>query len=49
MIDVYRDFGFNEVIVKLATRPEKRIGTDELWDKAEHALAESLNSYGSGI
>lgn len=46
VLDVYRDFGFNEVTVKLATRPEKRIGTDEAWDKAEAALAESLNKVG---
>jgi threonyl-tRNA synthetase len=46
LLDVYRDFGFNEVIVRLATRPEKRIGTDEAWDKAEAALAESLKKVG---
>jgi threonyl-tRNA synthetase len=46
VIDVYKDFGFNEVIIKLATRPEKRIGTDELWDNAEGALAEALKSVG---
>lgn len=46
VIDVYKDFGFNEVIIKLATRPEKRIGTDESWDKAEHALEKSLKSVG---
>lgn len=40
--EVYRDFGFNEIIVKLATRPEKRLGSDEIWDHAENALAESL-------
>jgi threonyl-tRNA synthetase len=39
---VYQDFGFNEIIYKVATRPEKRIGGDESWDKAEHALMESL-------
>jgi len=39
---VYQDFGFNEIIYKVATRPEKRIGSDESWDKAEHALMESL-------
>jgi len=39
---VYRDFGFNEIIYKVATRPEKRVGTDEAWDKAEAALIESL-------
>ncbi len=40
--EVYRDFGFNEVIVKLSTRPEKRVGSDESWDKAEAALAAAL-------
>ncbi len=43
---VYRDFGFTEVIYKVATRPEKRVGADELWDKAENALIESLNRSG---
>ncbi len=46
VIEVYRDFGFNEILVKLATRPDKRLGTDELWDHAEHALAESLREAG---
>ncbi len=46
VLDVYRDFGFNEVIIKLATRPEKRIGSDELWDIAENALATSLKQAG---
>ena len=44
---VYRDFGFNEVIYKVATRPEKRVGSDELWDKAEQALVASLERSGS--
>jgi threonyl-tRNA synthetase len=39
---IYADFGFNEVLVKLSTRPENRIGADDLWDRAEAALAESL-------
>jgi threonyl-tRNA synthetase len=39
---VYRDFGFSDVIYKVATRPKARIGTDEAWDKAEKALEESL-------
>lgn len=39
---VYDDFGFNEVIVKLSTRPEKRVGTDEEWDRAETSLANAL-------
>ena len=43
---MYADFGFNEVLVKLSTRPEKRIGADELWDQAEDALAKSLDSAG---
>ena len=40
--NVYRDFGFTEVIYKVATRPAKRIGSDETWDKAEAALQEAL-------
>lgn len=44
--EVYRDFGFNDIIVKLATRPDKRIGTDEMWDHAENSLAESLRQTG---
>jgi threonyl-tRNA synthetase len=43
---VYADFGFNEVLVKLSTRPEKRVGSDEIWDKAEHALEQALNARG---
>ncbi len=43
---VYRDFGFNEIIVKLSTRPEQRVGSDEVWDKAEAALAEALDAKG---
>jgi len=39
---VYHDFGFNEIIYKLSTRPEKRLGSDEIWDKAENALAAAL-------
>jgi threonyl-tRNA synthetase len=44
--DVYADFGFNEIIVKLSTRPENRVGSDEVWDKAEHALERALNEKG---
>ena len=40
---VYRDFGFEDVIIKLSTRPEQRVGADEVWDKAEHALEKALN------
>ncbi|HFE36900.1 MAG TPA: threonine--tRNA ligase [Gammaproteobacteria bacterium] len=43
---VYADFGFEEVIIKLSTRPEKRVGSDEVWDKAEAALETALNSKG---
>ena len=43
---VYRDFGFTDIIYKVATRPEKRIGSDEIWDKAENALKESLDRAG---
>jgi threonyl-tRNA synthetase len=42
MMSVYRDFGFEEVVVKLATRPEKRVGTDAMWDHAEDILRRSL-------
>ena len=41
---VYADFGFIDILVKLSTRPEKRIGSDEAWDKAEAALAQSLTA-----
>ncbi len=43
---VYRDFGFSDIIYKLSTRPEKRIGTEESWDRAEAALAEGLKASG---
>jgi threonyl-tRNA synthetase len=43
---VYRDFGFTDVQVKLSTRPEKRVGTDEQWDAAEAALASALEAQG---
>ena len=43
---VYRDFGFTDILYKVATRPEKRIGTDEMWDKSEGALMESLRRSG---
>ena len=44
--EVYRDFGFSEVLVKLSTRPEKRVGSDETWDKAEAGLAAALKQNG---
>lgn len=43
---VYADFGFHEVLVKLSTRPAKRVGSDEVWDKAESALQTALDSKG---
>jgi threonyl-tRNA synthetase len=43
---VYRDFGFTDIIYKVATRPAKRVGSDALWDKAEHAVMESLRRSG---
>ena len=43
---VYADFGFTDIIYKVATRPEQRIGSDAVWDKAEHALIESLKASG---
>ena len=46
LFEVYRDFGFEDVLIKLSTRPEKRVGSDETWDKAEKALEEALNSQG---
>ncbi|MBD1581339.1 threonine--tRNA ligase [Pseudoalteromonas sp. S16_S37] len=42
--DTYDTFGFEKIVVKLSTRPEKRIGEDEMWDKAELALAEALKA-----
>ena len=44
--DVYADFGFNEILVKFSTRPEKRVGSDDLWDKAEAALEEATKLAG---
>ena len=43
---VYRDFGFEEILIKLATRPVKRIGSDEAWEKAEAVLSRALDSKG---
>jgi len=43
LFEVYKDFGFDEVLVKLSTRPEKRVGSDEIWDKAEQSLEDALN------
>ncbi|MEW7980597.1 MAG: threonine--tRNA ligase [Candidatus Sedimenticola endophacoides] len=46
LFEIYRDFGFNEVLVKLSTRPEQRVGEDALWDKAERSLQEALDQKG---
>jgi threonyl-tRNA synthetase len=46
LFEVYADFGFTDVIIKLSTRPEQRVGSDEVWDKAEHALEKALNAKG---
>ena len=43
---VYRDFGFDEVILRLSTRPEKRVGSDDLWEDAEQSLKEALKATG---
>lgn len=45
-LQVYSDFGFTDIAMKLSTRPAKRVGSDELWDRAEGALAEALNESG---
>ncbi len=44
--EVYADFGFTEILYKLSTRPDQRVGSDEVWDKAEAALEQSLNAKG---
>ena len=44
LFEVYKDFGFDEVIIKLSTRPENRVGDDAVWDKAEDALELALNT-----
>ncbi|NRP39046.1 Threonine--tRNA ligase [Marinobacterium sp. xm-a-121] len=44
--EVYTDFGFSGIIYKLSTRPEQRVGSDEVWDKAEKALADALDAAG---
>ena len=44
LYQVYEDFGFNDVIIKLSTRPDERVGSDEVWDKAEKALELALDN-----
>jgi len=46
VFQVYRDFGFDDIILRLSTRPEKRVGSDEIWDKSEEALRLALDSSG---
>ena len=43
MLSIYQDFGFEDIFIKLSLRPEKRVGADALWDKAEQALSEVLD------
>ena len=45
-LDVYKDFGFTDVQMKLSTRPEKRVGDEAMWDEAEKALADALDAAG---
>src|SRR6202161_3027332 len=49
ILSIYRDFGFEDVVVKLSTRPDKRGGSDEAWDKAEGALGEVLAKIGNRV
>ncbi len=44
ILSIYADFGFDDIVIKLSTRPEKRVGTDEAWDKAEAALTRVLDA-----
>jgi threonyl-tRNA synthetase len=46
LFKIYRDFGFNDIIIRLSTRPEQRVGSDEVWDKAEKSLADALDAKG---
>ena len=46
IMSIYADFGFDDIVVKLSTRPDKRVGADEVWDKAERALARVLEKVG---
>ena len=49
ILSIYEDFGFHDVVVKLSTRPEKRVGSDEVWDKAEKALGDVLAQVGNRV
>jgi len=46
LFEVYKDFGFDDIILRLSTRPEKRVGSDEIWDDAEKSLTDALNATG---
>jgi len=46
VLDIYKDFGFDDVVIKLSTRPENRIGSDDVWDKLEGALSNALDVMG---
>ena len=46
LFEIYRDFGFDEVLIKFSTRPELRVGADEIWDRAERSLQEALDQKG---
>lgn len=46
LFEVYRDFGFDDILLRLSTRPQKRVGSDALWDKAEQALKDALQATG---
>ena len=46
VLNIYKDFGFEDVVIKLSTRPENRIGSDEVWDKLEGALSNALDVMG---
>ena len=46
VLDIYKDFGFDDVVIKLSTRPDNRIGSDEVWDKLEGALSNALDVMG---
>jgi len=44
VFEVYKTFGFDEIIIKLSTRPEKRVGSEDIWDKSEEALTKALDN-----
>ena len=46
VFEVYKTFGFDSILIKLSTRPEKRVGSDDVWDKSEKALSDALDSKG---